>query len=206
MPDSIGHPGYAKAEIDEVPAKLSIAGWAFVAHDGAVFKPSPDFTLTDWSTWQPGLVATLLFVVRGGEVLLIRKKRGLGAGKINGPGGKLDPGETPAQCAVRETEEELCVRATGVSEIGRLSFQFVDGMKLYCHVFRADGCLGEPRETDEAIPRWTRIEAIPYGEMWADDREWFHHLLSRQKFLGYFDFDGDAMLSCRVDEVEAFPD
>ena len=27
------------------------------------------------------------------EVLLIRKKRGLGAGKINGPGGKIDPGE-----------------------------------------------------------------------------------------------------------------
>ena len=41
----------------------------------------------------------------GGQVLLIRKKRGLGAGKINGPGGKLDPGETFAQTAVREVQE-----------------------------------------------------------------------------------------------------
>ena len=35
--------------------------------------------------------------------MLIRKKRGHGAGKINGPGGKLHPGETPVVCAVRET-------------------------------------------------------------------------------------------------------
>ena len=150
-------------------------------------------------------MATLLFVVRGGQVLLIRKKRGLGAGKINGPGGKLDPGETPEECAVRETEEELCVKATGVSEVGRLSFQFVDGMRLYCHVFRADGCLGEAQETEEAIPRWTPVDAIPFEEMWADDREWFHLLMARRRFQGYFDFDDDEMLSRRVDEVDALP-
>ena len=150
-------------------------------------------------------MATLLFVVRGGQVLLIRKKRGLGAGKINGPGGKLDPGETTEECAVRETDEELCVKATGVSEVGRLSFQFVDGMRLYCHVFRADGCLGEAQETEEAIPRWTPVDAIPFEEMWADDREWFHLLMARRKFQGYFDFDDDEMLSSRVDEVDALP-
>ncbi|MBT4161861.1 MAG: NUDIX hydrolase, partial [Gammaproteobacteria bacterium] len=44
----------------------------------------------DWENWEPEEVATLLFVVRDGRVLLIRKKRGLGAGKINGPGGRLE--------------------------------------------------------------------------------------------------------------------
>ena len=144
----------------------------------------------------------MLFVIREGQVLLIRKKRGLGAGKMNGPGGKLDPGETPEECAVRETGEELCVKATGVSEAGHLSFQFVDGMRLFCYVFRADDCVGDPQETEEAIPHWTPVDAIPFDQMWADDREWFHLLLRRQKFEGFFDFDGDAMLSCRVDEVE----
>ena len=118
----------------------------------------------------------------------------------------MDPGETPMQCALRETEEELRVRATGVREVGRLSFQFVDGLKLFCHVFRANDCLGEPTETEEAIPHWTKVEAIPYHEMWEDDREWFHHLLARQNFLGYFDFDGDTMLTCRVDAVAGLPD
>ena len=41
----------------------------------------------DWNAWEPQQRATLLFVIHGGEILLIRKKRGLGAGKINGPGG-----------------------------------------------------------------------------------------------------------------------
>jgi 8-oxo-dGTP diphosphatase len=51
---------------------------------------------TDWSVWQPTERANLCFVTRGDEVLLIHKKRGLGAGKINGPGGRIEPGETAA--------------------------------------------------------------------------------------------------------------
>ena len=61
----------------------------------------------DWTQWQPQETATLMFVIRNDEVLLIRKKRGLGAGKMNGPGGRIEQGETPLQCAIRETEEEL---------------------------------------------------------------------------------------------------
>src|SRR5690348_10779969 len=38
--------------------------------------------LIDWATWQPTERANLCFVIRGGQILLIRKKRGLGAGKI----------------------------------------------------------------------------------------------------------------------------
>lgn len=168
----------------------------------------PDFRSTDWALWQPSTatVATLMFIVRDGQVLLIRKKRGLGAGKINGPGGKLDPGETPLQCAVRETEEELCIRATGVEEAGRLAFQFVDGLRLYVHVFRADDCEGVPQETPEALPLWTAVDEVSFDEMWADDEFWLGHLLNRQKFLGWFDFDGDLMLSWRVDMVDILPD
>lgn len=56
----------------------------------------------DWITWVPQERATLLFVIRNGQVLCIRKKRGLGAGKINGPGGRIDPGESAEQAAIRE--------------------------------------------------------------------------------------------------------
>ena len=70
----------------------------------------------DWERWRPDVRATLLFVVRDGRILLIRKKRGLGAGKINGPGGKLDPREAPLAGAIREVEEEIGVTPTGVEE------------------------------------------------------------------------------------------
>ncbi|MEZ5296819.1 MAG: NUDIX domain-containing protein [Ilumatobacteraceae bacterium] len=71
---------------------------------------------------------------------------------MNGPGGKIDPGETAIECAVRETREELHITATDVVEAGRLWFDFVDGTKIHCIVFRADDFDDDPTETDEAAP------------------------------------------------------
>gem|GEM_PF-62532 len=148
----------------------------------------------DWGAWRPRDVATLLFVIRGGEALLMRKKRGLGAGKINAPGGRLEPGETALEAAVREVEEEVCVRPVGARARGELRFQFVDGYGLECHVFSADACEGEPTETEEAAPRWYPLHELPYGEMWADDAIWLPLMLAGVGFSGRFVFDGDALL------------
>ena len=74
----------------------------------------------DWTQWKPGVLATLMFIIDEprGRVLLIRKKRGLGAGKINGPGGKIDPGEDAITAALREAEEELALPRAAVRVIG----------------------------------------------------------------------------------------
>ena len=80
--------------------------------------------------WTAVDCATLLFVCLDNRVLLIRKKRGLGAGKINGPGGKLEPGESPVACAVREVEEELGISPLAPQARGRLRFQFIDGYSI----------------------------------------------------------------------------
>ncbi len=74
--------------------------------------------------WQPDEVGTLMFVVDAGRVLLIHKKRGHGAGKINAPGGKIELAETAAECAVRETYEEVGIRVTAPRLMG--TFKFVD--------------------------------------------------------------------------------
>jgi 8-oxo-dGTP diphosphatase len=153
----------------------------------------------DWVRWEPDQRATLLFVVRGRSLLLIHKKLGLGAGKVNGPGGRIEPGESPMAAAIRETEEELCVTPTGVVESGALFFQFADGLALHGTVFRASGCIGEPRETREAVPLWVDVGAIPYERMWADDPHWIPLMLAGRPFKGYFLFDGDRMLDHRVD-------
>ncbi len=155
--------------------------------------------MIDWKTWKPQQRANLLFILRGDEILLIRKKRGFGAGKINGPGGKVDPGETPLESALRETEEELGVRPLDAELRGVLHFQFRDGFSLHCSVFLASEFDGEPHETDEAIPLWTPLDAIPYDEMWADDRHWLPLLLRGETFAGYFEFDDEELLHRRID-------
>lgn len=155
----------------------------------------------DWAVWRPTEKATLLFVLREEEILLIHKKTGMGAGKINGPGGRIEKGETPMDGAIREVEEELCVTPTDVHQCGELLFQFADGYGMHGTVFTARGCIGVPRETREAAPLWTSIHAIPYERMWADDRLWIPLMLRGKGFHGVFLFDGDEMLDHRVREV-----
>lgn len=160
----------------------------------------------DWDAWTPKDDAVLLFVIQNGNALLIRKKRGLGAGKINAPGGRMEPGETPEQAALRETREEVCVEASAPRRRGRLRFQFTDGYALACHVMSSDSCVGEPRETDEAIPQWSPLDALPYDEMWADDRLWLPLMLAGRPFRGRFIFDGERMVDHElVDDDPAKP-
>ena len=155
-----------------------------------------------WQQWQPRERATLCFIIRDNQVLLIRKKRGLGAGKINAPGGRLEIGETPNECAIRETQEDG-LTPIGVQERGQLHFQFADGYSLHCTVFTASDFSGELIETDEALPLWTAIDAIPYQEMWADDIHWLPGVLNGGTFRGYFHFDNETMLTNNVSWLEA---
>ncbi len=148
----------------------------------------------DWASWSGEILATLMFVIKDGRILLIEKKRGLGAGKINGPGGKIDPGETPLQAAIRETQEELHVTPHTPRKLGELMFSMSDSPDILCHVYRADDYTGTPTETDEAVPVWTALDAIPYQRMWEDDRHWLPLLLNEQTFRGRFIFEGERML------------
>ncbi len=148
----------------------------------------------DWERWTPQDRATLLFVVDGDRVLLIEKKRGLGAGKVNAPGGRTEGTESIRACAIREVEEELRVTPTGVEQVGDLSFQFQDGYALHATVFRASGLVGTPTETEEAKPLWVTKDTIPFDRMWADDRLWIPKMLAGEAFSGRFVFDGDTMV------------
>ena len=148
----------------------------------------------DWSGWKGEIEATLMFVVRGGSILLIEKKRGHGAGKVNGPGGKLDPGETPLECAVRETQEELLISVKNPRKVGEMWFRMSDYPDILCHVFMATDFEGEPTETEEAVPFWVPLADIPYDRMWDDDKHWLPALLNGETLIGKFLFEGETMI------------
>jgi 8-oxo-dGTP diphosphatase len=152
----------------------------------------------DWALWRAVDTATLTLITRNDQVLLIRKKRGLGAGKITGPGGRQEKGETIQACAVREVEEEVHITPADPRPRGELRFQFLDGYSIHVHVFTASAHHGEAQESDEATPLWTPIDSIPYEQMWADDILWLPRVLAGQSVSGYFLFDGDRMVDYRL--------
>lgn len=153
-------------------------------------NPSP----IEWDTWTPEIRATLMFVVDRFDVLLIKKLRGIGMGKINGPGGKIDPGETALQSAVRETQEELHVTPINPRKMGELFFAMTDLPDIHCHVFMAKEFEGTPTETEEAVPMWTKMDKIPYDLMWEDDKYWLPEMLQDNRtFEGRFWFEGERI-------------
>lgn len=159
----------------------------------------------DWQSWQPRDVGTLMFIVQDGRVLLIRKKRGLGAGKINAPGGRLEAGESPLSAAIREVQEEVRVTPSQIEARGELSFDFTDGYRLHAHVFVAFAYAGTPSETDEADPFWCDLDALPYSNMWADDVLWLPHVLAGRRVRGRFVFESDQMLDHELDVFDVMP-
>ncbi len=153
----------------------------------------------EWSSWQPRELATLCFVLDNGRILMIRKKRGLGAGKINGVGGRLERGELPLAGILREAQEELGITLIDPKKRGELHFQFLDGYSLFCTVFVASRFDGTPIETEEAVPLWFNIGQLPFEEMWEDDELWLPQALEGKFFRGFFVFDGEKMLSNQLE-------
>ncbi len=144
---------------------------------------------------------TLCMVVKDGRVLLGMKKRGFGAGRWNGFGGKLEEGETVEAAAKREIEEEVGIQVLNMEEVGVIEFSFQNDPKiLEVHIFKASEFTGEPKETEEMQPKWFDFSEIPYEQMWSDDKYWLPLLIAGKKFEGKFLFDrpSDAEYSAKI--------
>ncbi len=126
--------------------------------------------------------------------------------QFNGFGGKIEPGETVLQAAVREMREESGAVVADPSLVGHLTFVFEgrEAEGLSVHVFRAtriEGEVGEP-ESDEMQPQWFADRDIPYARMWLDDAVWLPVLLAGKKFRGRFLFRGHSeIVSHTLEEV-----
>ena len=129
------------------------------------------------------------------EVLLGRKKKGLGQGNIVGLGGKLERGETAVDAAVREIEEEsgLVVAASDLVPLGVLTYLFPhrEAWSQVSNVFVCTRWRGTPRESDELDPRWFDVAELPVDEMWDDAKHWLPGVLTGRPVLESFTFGED---------------
>jgi 8-oxo-dGTP diphosphatase/2-hydroxy-dATP diphosphatase len=152
---------------------------------------------------MPKKLLTLVIIEKDGQVLLGMKKRGFGAGRWNGFGGKVEGEESLFQAAKRETLEESGIDVEELYEKGIIEFEFKRKQEiLEVHIFKATNWQGEPGETEEMSPKWFDVSEIPYEEMWTDDKYWLPLFLEGKKFKGYFLFDGnDQVLKHKLEEI-----
>ena len=156
------------------------------------------------------IVTNLVLVYDDEKILLGMKKRGFGKGKWNGFGGKVEKKETVKDAAMREIVEETFIKiknSDAVKERGTVNFYFEgkDDETQEVHFFSipSSEIIGEPKETEEMLPKWFKHTEIPFEKMWVDDIYWMPILLSGKNFSGefYFNFDGSSIFRKKLEIV-----
>lgn len=153
---------------------------------------------------------SLLFLHRNNNILLAMKKRGFGANRYNGVGGKIEPGETIKQALVRECQEEINVTPTLFEKVAEHDFHMDadtdNPWHMYVHAYIATEWEGEPEETEEMAPQWFAIDTIPYENMWQDDKYWLPAVLAGKRIVGEYTFLANESLSeYTIREVDVLP-
>lgn len=138
--------------------------------------------------------STLCFCIKDDYVLLAMKKRGFGAGKWNGYGGKVQAGETPRAATIRELQEEsgLVVADKDLQQVALINFYFDGNPVFECYVFVTTAWQGEPVETEEMKPQWYSVANLPFEEMWAADVKWIPLILNGETIEAEVNFNADG--------------
>ncbi|ORZ36662.1 hypothetical protein BCR44DRAFT_1432353 [Catenaria anguillulae PL171] len=198
------------------PASLSMAKTpAMLADPKLASKPVKQYTLVlclDRSS-ASNLHTQPQSQAQAHRILLGYKKAGFGAHKFNGFGGKVERSDSSVRAAAaRELHEEsgIWVPESMLLRAGTLVFDFEDGGSappfiLHVSVFTLDwkpevilpldenasAPVPPPFETDEMIPQWFDVHAIPFADMWPDDELWFPAMLADKPFVGQMWFAAD---------------
>lgn len=151
---------------------------------------------------------SLVYPIRSdGAILFGRKRRGMGYGKWNGFGGKIEAGETMRECATRELFEECGLIVCPADLLLKADFYFHQPSDpSWSHagvVYFARKWQGMPKVSDEMNPRWFSPASLPYDNMWEADKIWLPMLLSGKRLRGtiYFDEDGDHVIGTEFVEI-----
>ncbi|MBO7165959.1 MAG: 8-oxo-dGTP diphosphatase [Kiritimatiellae bacterium] len=142
---------------------------------------------------------TLCYLERDDAYLMLyrnKKKHDPNAGKWIGIGGKLEAGETPDACLLREVYEETGLTLTAYTYRGVVNFQSDQYDNERMHVYTATGWDGVLHPCDEGELRWIpKAELFTYP-MWEGDALFLRALYRDEPFFRLtLTYRGDTLIS-----------
>jgi 8-oxo-dGTP diphosphatase len=137
-------------------------------------------------------VATLCYLRKDGKTLMIhrvKKSNDMHQGRWNGLGGKLEFGETPEECAIREIREESGLTARDPLLKGFLTFPgFANEEDWYAFVFVVREFEGELIDSQEGDLKWIADAELHNLFLWEGDYIFLPWLDQPGVFSGKFTY------------------
>lgn len=132
-------------------------------------------------------LATICYIDNGSELLLLhrnKKQQDVHEGKWISVGGKLEAGESPEECAIREIFEETGLVVNDLSMIGVITFpEFTPGHDWYTYVFRVTDFSGEVGDCDEGTLEWVPYHQVKEKPTWEGDYLMLDWVLDHRPFF-----------------------
>ena len=128
---------------------------------------------------------TLCYLEREEQYLLLfrnKKEKDASKGKWIGVGGKVEPGETPLECVIREVREETGFILESVEARGEIYFHSDQWEDEVMHLYSSTEFTGtQVAECDEGELEWIAKDAIMELSLWEGDRIFLQELLDGKK-------------------------
>lgn len=114
-------------------------------------------------------VAAAIIANERGQLLIARRRMGKSQqGLWEFPGGKLEPGESPEACLVRELREEMNIAIAPYARFGENEHDY-GAVQIRLMAYLANDLHGEIRLVDHDAYRWIKREELAAFEWAAAD-------------------------------------
>ncbi len=138
-------------------------------------------------------LATLCYIKKDGKTLMLhrtKKENDMHEGKWVGVGGKIEKGESPEECAVREVFEETGLKAEELKLRGLLTFpDFNSSEDWYGYLYVVEKFSGELIESPEGDLKWVEDSKLFDLDMWEGDELFMRWMLEDRMFSAKFIYD-----------------
>ncbi len=147
-------------------------------------------------------LATLCYIRDGEKTLMLhrnKKVNDMHEGKWNGLGGKVEEGESPEACAMREVLEESGLQVSRPQLKGFITFPDFDGENdWYVFVYRFDEFIGKLIDSPEGHLQWISKAELKDIPLWEGDRIFMDWLDQPGIFSAVFKYESGELLNWNV--------
>ena len=147
------------------------------------------------------IIATLCYIMNGDEVLMLhrtKKENDMHKDMYNGLGGKIEKGEDPYTCVIREVYEEAGVDIVPLYA-GNLTFEnFQKDVDWEVHLFIAHGFRGSLSECNEGDLVWVNKKDLFNLDLWPGDRIFLKKMFENKFFFGRFKYEHGKLLDHKI--------